>query len=1016
MSSRRMSKRKLPCGDDGPQMKGKKALLCDCEDTTILLTEAASNGDIMFVADILSNKNLRLSKPSVNAAFLEAVKGGKKRVIQLFLNYGVCVKGANSSSLVAAAERGYLDIVKMLIDNGVSVNEKNLAGKTALMMAVEKSRCSALVQYLHNECDADVNLQDNEGKTVLMKAVELWDYETVQYLMSLGEKCDENIKDIDGHTAIDLAERNGFSGLLNVLRESFKRTTSPLNLAIESDNAGLVRQLLEIHWPGIRGFGSGVSPLAEAMHGLRAQWDGEIHCSLEIMDLLLQTNVDVDECHACGFTPLMLAAKAGSEPAVQKLLKHGADVNRCGVKNQTALMMAARMGRVNIVEELIEAGGDLGMKDEDDKNVLLTALIGGRQSCIWIVLTHMDSLSFSDIEALGESRKLNVLLHVRERWKQLLKDPTVLHRVFCRAIQARSERLVTALLDYGVDVNMSDSCGDSQPPLFLALGHPEIFRLLLDKGVDVNARRSPNGRTALMEAACAEDTWSMKTLLDYNADMYVESEGFTVLTLAITNRKMKAIALLLLSEIDVNHVTRAGETALLCAQSTKDFDMTSALIEEGANINFINPRGITVLNRAIGKNRSPEFLDKLIRKGADVNAQDANGETALFHVLKDTNAPSPAKIEKIRVLLQHGADVNHFNSNSSTPLMATVLFCDAKVLKVLLSSQVNVNAQDIFGNTAVHMAVQHYDRFERAKLKMLVSKGADLNIVNRESRTPLMAAFKENDNDAIKALLKFGASVNFQSSQGMRQVWQTDLDESLRRINAHDHDSDSEPDNFEYRTSMACLQALLEAGCSLHAAQASNLSVFFRTCIQDYYKENVLQLVRSGIGPDLLSLRNLPESFPSHFIKEEWTVTIENCSYVSPLGLAISFREIVSMFVFVQACFFHETDIKLLQHPSMLRSLEMMFNYRVCKYKLQCLAIEELHPKNWSLRTWSKLAVSRAVGFGEGREQRVRALPMPQGLQDELLCKNIPDVEELDKDEVNSSYDSSESDSDEEMS
>jgi uncharacterized protein len=60
------------------------------------------------------------------------------------------------TALMLAAERGHIELVKVLLKNGADVNAENLNGETALMRAAENDRAAAVKILLahHANCDA----------------------------------------------------------------------------------------------------------------------------------------------------------------------------------------------------------------------------------------------------------------------------------------------------------------------------------------------------------------------------------------------------------------------------------------------------------------------------------------------------------------------------------------------------------------------------------------------------------------------------------------------------------------------------------------------------------------------------------------------------------------------------------------------------------------------------------------------------------------------------------------------
>jgi ankyrin repeat protein len=82
------------------------------------------------------------------------------------------------------------------------------------------------------------------------------------------------------------------------------------------------------------------------------------------------------------------------------------------------------------------------------------------------------------------------------------------------------------------------------------------------------------------------------------------------------------------------------------------------------------------------------------------------------------------------------------------------------------SWQLNINVTDSEGNSAIHLAVKKDDiRFQEV-LKVLLNFGADINMKNNKSETPLQIATSNENNDLIKFLLSCNADLYCQNQQG----------------------------------------------------------------------------------------------------------------------------------------------------------------------------------------------------------------------------------------------------------
>jgi len=98
-----------------------------------------------------------------------------------------------------------------------------------------------------------------------------------------------------------------------------------------------------------------------------------------------------------------------------------------------------------------------------------------------------------------------------------------------------------------------------------------------------------------------------------------------------------------------------------------------------------------------------ETLQVLLDNGADVNASDSNGDTALLIVVVRRNT---GLMEIVRILLDKGADVNAKDKNGRTVLMVAASEGKVEVMQTLLAKGADVNARDSDGNTALIRAIR----------------------------------------------------------------------------------------------------------------------------------------------------------------------------------------------------------------------------------------------------------------------------------------------------------------------
>ncbi|MEO1376511.1 MAG: ankyrin repeat domain-containing protein, partial [Cyanobacteria bacterium J06635_10] len=167
------------------------------------------------------------------------------------------------------------------------------------------------------------------------------------------------------------------------------------------------------------------------------------------------------------------------------------------------------------------------------------------------------------------------------------------------------------------------------------------------------------------------------------------------------------------------------------------------------------------------KQNSQSAAELLISKGA-------NPDSALHRV---------NSVDWVQFLIAKGADVNRINFEYQTPLHYAAINYQKEIVEVLLSHQANVNAKDKFGNTPLHLISQinqktrknldikslinnqfdfnaQNEKIRLAIVKLLVKKGADIELKNNRGYNPLHLAAKEHHKYIIEYLIKKGAKID----------------------------------------------------------------------------------------------------------------------------------------------------------------------------------------------------------------------------------------------------------------
>lgn len=237
--------------------------------------------------------------------------------------------------------------------------------------------------------------------------------------------------------------------------------------------------------------------------------------------------------------------------------------------------------------------------------------------------------------------------------------------VLIYAIQNDNEELAVKLIEAGIDVNGTDRFKD--PILFYALDDVKWLNILAKGNLNINARTNRYGETALSIAYKENNEKIFDRLIELGIDVNVPmvTGKYPALIYDIVYRDGKWVDKLIKANVDVNSKDGYGTPALMLAIRYEYTDVITKLIDAKADVNLSDSNEETPLMMAY----KYWTVQKLIESGADVNAVNYLGETALIQHVKDyalLRTDEESKI--IELLLQSGADTSVVTRNGDTAL------------------------------------------------------------------------------------------------------------------------------------------------------------------------------------------------------------------------------------------------------------------------------------------------------------------------------------------------------------
>ena len=582
-----------------------------------------------------------------DAPVAEAAMSGDRDTVRSLLKQGQDVNAAMGDGMTAlhwAAKRGDVELAQMLLYAGANVKAMTrLGGFTPIIMASETGNARMIEMLL--KAGAEAKVATSNGTTPLMLAAVAGRADAIKLLLDAG--ADPNAAETArGETALMFAANyNRVEAIKALLAGGAKVQV-----------ATKVVDLASLTQAGFGGGGQGGGQGGQGQGGQQAQGQpgpggpGGPAASAP-------AGQGQGQGRGPGGPPAQAPGQGGGGGRGFGAPQRGPDI--AGVTRQfrfnelvaaqgglTPLLFAARQGHIDAATALLDAGADINEPSKGDKTTpVLMAIINGHFDLAKVLIDRG-----ADIKAASENGVTPLYATLNVQWapKALYPQP--------RAYAQQK------------------------------LSYLELMKILIDKGADVNARLKMKvwysgynfdlsgvdeiGATPFWRAAYAADIEAMKLLKAHGADVAVPT------------------------------MRPAGRP------QTGDSDRTNIADVSGLPPVPVGGPGVTPLQAASGVGYAEGFaanshryapagmlpaVKYLIEElGADVNARDHEGNTALHH------AASRGDVEMILYLVSKGADVKAVNREGQTtadmangPVQRTQPYPEALELLVKLGAKNN---------------------------------------------------------------------------------------------------------------------------------------------------------------------------------------------------------------------------------------------------------------------------------------------------------------------------------------
>ena len=186
-------------------------------------------------------------------------------------------------------------------------------------------------------------------------------------------------------------------------------------------------------------------------------------------------------------------------------------------------------------------------------------------------------------------------------------------------------------------------------------------------------------------------------------------------------------------------------------------------------LNAANENGWTPLMN-LARYATAEDCKKLIDAGADINARNKDGSTALM--LATCNGEDGETV--CDLLLKAGAGINEKNNDGWTPLMWAARYSTPEVCRKLIDAGSDVNARKKDGSASLMLATCNSENAS-AICDLLIQNKAEINVQNNDGDTALIWAIHNSTGEVCKKLINAGATIDTTSPQGKEMFMQSAL-------------------------------------------------------------------------------------------------------------------------------------------------------------------------------------------------------------------------------------------------
>eukprot|EP00210_Caulerpa_lentillifera_P008539 g8145.t1 len=551
----------------------------------------------------------------------------------------------NRLSIYIASQQNYIDIFKVLICNGASVQSLDKKEWTLLHLASFYNSINIINDLIAK--GATIELQDNDGCTALHLASQNNSIDVAKVLIAYGAN-------------VQLQTKDGWSSL---------------HLASQNNSIDVVKELIA----------KGANIELLDMNGNTALHIGSSNNSIDVVKELIAKCATLDIQNKNGASPLYFASQQNNVDVVKELIINGADVNLENMNGESPLHIASQHNYVDIAKELIANGANIELQNKDGSTPLH---IASQHNSIDVFKELIANNADINIQNQDGSSPLHIATQKNsiEVVKELIAKRTYINlqdndgwTPLHIAIHNDSIDIAKELIAEGAYLDCQDNHGRTLLHMVLQKNMVDIFMEIIELGINVDLQDN-DGRSPLHIASQNNSINIVKELNATWAKINVQDkDGYTPLYIASQMNSIDVAKELIAHGANIDLQNKNGRSPLWIASQFNTIDVAKELIAHGANIDLQNKNGASPLYSA-ARHNSIDVAKELIAHDANIDLQNKNGWTSL-HIASWNNS-----IEVAKELIDHSANVTQQTFDGLTPLHIASACGRVSIVKVLLEN------------------------------------------------------------------------------------------------------------------------------------------------------------------------------------------------------------------------------------------------------------------------------------------------------------------------------------------